>query len=166
MTTVTTWTASRSRSRLALVAALLTPALLAGCGADDPIDSYCELVGKERPGLTRTLDQSGGTSGLLPALPVFERLEDAAPDDIADDWSVVVQRLRALADALEAAGADPSTYDPVDPPDGVTKDQQEAIKLAAGSLATESVVEALQNVDQQARDVCKGPLLGTGSSSG
>ncbi|MCW2813063.1 MAG: hypothetical protein JWN84_518 [Nocardioides sp.] len=150
-----------TRARLLpLALAALLPLLVAGCGEDpDPFASYCEVVREEKDGLARTLDQDDGSSGLLPALPVFERLEEAAPDDIADDWSVIVQRLTSLADALEAAGADPATYDPVDPPEGITTEQQEAIELAAGSVGTEAVREALTNVDQQSLDVCKTRLL-------
>lgn len=146
------------RALLAAVV-LLLPLTAAGCGEDpDRFESYCATVKDEQAGLSRVLDESGGSSGLLPGLPAFERLEDAAPDDIADDWSVLVQRLSSLADALEDAGVDPATYDPVDPPDGVTAEQEEAISLAAGSVATEAVREALENVQQQARDVCKTEL--------
>jgi hypothetical protein len=141
--------------RLASAAmALLGAATLAGCGEDDPYEAYCDVVSAERTELTDVLGEDDGSSGLLPALPSFERLEDAAPDDIADDWSVVTQRLGSLAGALEDAGVDPATYDPVDPPDGVTPAEREAISLAAGSVATEAMREALGNVQQQARDVC------------
>ena len=150
---------TRTRAGVLAALVLLLPLVTVGCGDDDPADSYCAVVEQERPGLAEVLDASSGSSGLLPALPAFERLEDAAPRDIADDWSVVVQRLRGLAQALEDAGADPATYDPVDPPDGVTDQEQEAISLAAGSLATEGVVEAFDNVQQQARDVCKTSLV-------
>lgn len=147
-----------SRRRALVPVALLL--LASGCGEDpDPFERYCAVVEEEKPGLAEVLDADGGASGLLPALPAFERLEEAAPDDIADDWSVVVQRLSSLADALEAAGVDPATYDPVDPPDGVTPEEQEAIELGAGSVATEAVGEALTNVQQQARDVCKTELV-------
>jgi hypothetical protein len=152
-------TRSRGRAGGLVSLALLLPLVTAGCGDDDPVASYCDVVDKEKPGLAKLLDDSSGSAGLLPALPAFERLEDAAPSDIADDWSVVVQRLRSLSQALEDAGADPATYDPVDPPDGVTEAEQEAISLAAGSLATESVVEAFKNVQQQARDVCGTALV-------
>ncbi len=148
---------TRARRLLPLAVLVL---LVAGCGEDpDPFESYCSVVTEEKDGLARILDADDGSSGLLPALPVFERLEEAAPDDIADDWSVIVQRLRSLADALEAAGADPAAYDPVDPPEGVTAEEQEAIELAAGSVGTEAVREALANVDQQSLDVCKTRLL-------
>lgn len=141
------------------VLALLAPLLLTGCGDDpDRFEAYCSLVKDEQTNLTELLAADGGSSGLLPGLPVFERFEEAAPDDIADDWSVIVQRLTSLSDALEDAGVDPSTYDPVDPPDDITPEQKEAISLAAGSVGTENVREALDNVQQQSRDVCKAEL--------
>lgn len=143
-----------------MAAPLLLAPLLAGCGGEeDPFVAYCGVVEEEQDGLARSLDEAGGSSGLLPGLPAFERLEAAAPDDIADDWSVVVQRLSTLADALEAAGVDPASYDATDPPDDVTPEQQEAIELAAGGVATEQVSEALGNVQQQARDVCDTELV-------
>lgn len=147
--------------RSLLAVSVLLPLLAAGCGDDeDPFDAYCAVVEDQKAGLAQALDDaSTGSAGLLPALPAFERLEDAAPDDIADDWSVVVQRLRALAQALEDAGADPATYDAAEPPEGVTEAQQEAIALAAGSLDTEGVALALGNVEQQAKDVCGTSLL-------
>ncbi|WP_139978745.1 hypothetical protein [Nocardioides litoris] len=142
--------------RRALAAALAVAALvglLSACGEDDPFERYCDVVREEQAGLTRDLGDAG-TAGLLPALPAFERLEDAAPDDIADDWSVITQRLTGLADALDDAGVDPSTYDATDPPADTTPEQREAIGLAAGAVATEEVREALGVVQQQARDVC------------
>lgn len=144
----------RLRRLVAAVAVLAVAVPLAACGEDDPFESYCEVVGEEQPGLTEALTADDGTAGLLPALPAFERLEDAAPTDIADDWSVVTTRLQDLADALEDAGADPTTYDPVDPPDGITDDERDAISLAAMAVASEAMLEALGNVQQQARDVC------------
>ncbi len=142
----------------ALAARVLLLALpLTGCGDDAP-DRYCGVVDDVRPRLAEVLEADGGSAGLLPALPVFERLEDAAPDDVADDWSIIVQRLSTLADALAAAGVDPATYDPVDPPDDVTAEEQEAIATGASSVATEAVREALQHVEQQSRDVCRAEL--------
>ena len=144
---------------LVAVVAALVALPLAGCGeGPDRFEAYCQVVAEEKTELTDALAESGGSSGLLPALPVFERLEEAAPDDIADDWSLIVQRLSALDDALEAAGVDPATYDPVDPPDGVSDEERETISLAAGGLSTEAVGESLANVQQQARDVCRTEL--------
>lgn len=135
---------------------------LSACGEEDPFEAYCDVVAAEAPELAQALDRDDGAAGLLPGLPSFERLADAAPDDIADDWSVIVQRLGTLADALEEAGVDPADYDPSDPPDGVTDEQQEAIRLGAGSVGTEAVQEALQHVQEQSRAVCKQELVQRG----
>ncbi|WP_137295059.1 hypothetical protein [Nocardioides dongxiaopingii] len=150
---------SRPRRAWALV---LLPGLLGAltaCGEDpDAFEGYCDVVVEEQAELGRVLAADDGAAGLLPGLPIFERLEEAAPDDVADDWSVVVQRLSSLADALEAAGVDPATYDPVDPPDDVTPEELEAIESGAGSVRSEALREAVQNVEQQSRDVCKTEL--------
>ncbi|MEO9325117.1 hypothetical protein ABFT23_16600 [Nocardioides sp. C4-1] len=141
---------------------VLAAAGLAACGEEDRFEAYCDVVATEAPRIAEALDRDDGASGLLPALPSFERLGEAAPGDIADDWSVIVQRLDTLADALEDAGVDPSDYDPTDPPDGVTDEQQEAIRLGAGSVGTEAVQEALANVQQQSLDVCGQALVPPG----
>ncbi|GAA5153336.1 hypothetical protein GCM10023340_35220 [Nocardioides marinquilinus] len=127
---------------------------LAGCGEDpDRFGAYCEAVADEQSALTDALSL-GGAPGLLAALPSFERLLEAAPRDIEDEWTIVVTRIDVLRDALEDAGVDPASYDPVDPPEGVTDEQQEAIAAGASSVNTEQVREALDGVQQQARDVC------------
>ena len=139
-----------------VVACLVVP--LGACGDDeDPFEAYCGVVEDEQQELGEALS-TGGSAGLRAGLPTFERLLDAAPDDIADDWGVVVQRLTVLEDALDAAGVDPATYDPVDPPDDVTEEERTAIEAGASGVATEGVREVLLNVQQQARDVCKTEL--------
>jgi hypothetical protein len=131
---------------------------LAGCGEDpDRFEAYCQVVTDEQSALTDALSL-GGAPGLLAALPSFERLRDAAPRDIEDEWTIVVTRIDVLRVALEDAGVDPASYDPVDPPEGVTEEQQEAIAAGASSVNTEQVREALDGVQQQARDVCGTPL--------
>ncbi len=129
---------------------------LTACGDEDEFERYCGVVRDVQGDLARALDADEGSAGLLPALPYFRTLEDAAPDDIADDWSILVERLGTLADALEDAGVDPADYDPVDPPDGVTPEQQEQIAAGASSVATEAVREALQNVTSRP-ETCVGP---------
>lgn len=142
------------RTTLAAVV-LLVGFPLAGCGGDDPFDAYCTVVQDEQESLTRTLDAGGGTTGLIEALPAFERLEAAAPDDIADEWSLFVQAVRGFADAFEAAGVDPATYDATNPPASVSAEQQETIRTAASALLARPVTEAADAVDQQAKDVCE-----------
>ena len=141
--------------RRAAAVALLV-GLLAGC-TDDPYADYCEVVADKQTELTQITDE-GGPDVLLRALPVFRELEDAAPQDIRDDWQVVVDALTALQSALDDAGVDPATYDRDDPPDGVSDAERARIDAAAEDLRSADSVAAFAAVEQQARDVCKAPL--------
>lgn len=134
---------------------LLAVALLAGCG--DEYDGYCEVVEEKQAELTE-IATSGEQGALLRALPIYEELREEAPDDITDEWQQVIRALQALQQALDDAGASASTYDPKNPPEGVTQDQQDAIAAAADELRSPATVAALDSVEQQARDVCHTPL--------
>ena len=140
-------------------AGLLAAALvLGGCGGeDDPFASYCQEVKAQRTALSEDL-AGGEATGLIDALPEFERLAAKAPDDLQDEWDTVTSRIGALVGALEDAGVDPATYDRKKPPAGVTEDERDAIDAAARALARPEMAQALAGVEQQARDVCKTPL--------
>lgn len=140
--------------RRLLAAAVLLP-LLAGCGSDQ--DDYCDAVADHQQELSDIVG-SGQPDALLQALDVFHDLQDQAPDDISDEWQQLVGRIEALQDALDDAGVDAATYDRDDPPAGVTDDQAAAIDAAAKELGSGTTLRALQDLDQQARDVCKTPL--------
>ncbi len=147
------------RVRVAGAAMLAVGSLLVGgCGADDdPFASYCEEVEAQRPALSEAL-AAGGATGLIDALPVFENLAAKAPDDLQDEWDTVTSRIGDLVSVLEDADVDPSTYDRERPPEGLTRGEKDAIDAAAQALLTPEVTEALNGVEQQARDVCKTPL--------
>ena len=66
--------------------------------------------------------------------------------------------ISALVDTLEEAGVDPATYDRETPPAGLTDDERDRIDAAARGLTRPGTVDALEGVEQQARDVCKTPL--------
>lgn len=152
-----------------LAAAALAAALLGvgGCGGgdeDDPyavperFQDYCDEVEALRAPIGDALSTGGETTGLIKALPSFEKLAAKAPDDIADDWAVVVDRIHDLVDALDEAGIDPATYDRKDPPAGLTPEQRDEIDAAAVALVSTATAQAMSSVQQQARDVCKTPL--------
>ncbi|WP_370248170.1 hypothetical protein [Nocardioides sp.] len=149
----------RDAAGVLLLAGLVLGPLLGGCGDPEtsPREAYCAVVGTEQ-GRIAEVTGTGSPTALLDVLPSFERLEAAAPEDLVDEWSVVVTRVRALRDALAAAEVDAGDYDPADPPASVTPAQQDAISGAARALATPDVAAALDAVQQQARDVCKTPL--------
>jgi hypothetical protein len=132
--------------------------LMAGCGDDDdPFASYCDEVEAQRPALSEDL-AAGDATGLIEALPEFEKLAAKAPDDIQDEWDTVTSRIGDLVTALEDADVDPATYDRTQPPPGLTADEKAAIDTAAQALVTPEMTQALNGVEQQARDVCKTPL--------
>lgn len=137
-----------------LAVALLVP-VLAGCGSSQ--DDYCGAVEEHQEELSEIVG-SGEPDALIQALDVLRDLQDQAPDDIGDEWQQVVGRIEALDAALEDAGVDPTTYDRDDPPAGLTDEQTAAIDAAAKELGSGTTLRALQDLDQQARDVCKTPL--------
>ncbi|PWN02783.1 hypothetical protein DJ010_10210 [Nocardioides silvaticus] len=147
-----------------VAAALL--AAMSGCGEDDDpyavpdrFEDYCEEVAEQQTAIGQALESGGEATGLIRALPSFEALAEKAPDDIADDWEVVVERIDVLVGALEDAGVDPESYNRRKPPTGLDREQRDAIDAAAVALVSTTTAQAMSSVQQQARDVCKTPLL-------
>jgi hypothetical protein len=122
-----------------------------------PQERYCDEVLARRAELTTVLSTDGG-DGLLRALPILADLRERAPADIRDEWRVLVRALEGLRDALEAAGADPATYDRDDPPQGVSAAERDRIDAAALVVGSSATSQALSGLDQHARDVCGTPL--------
>lgn len=143
-----------------LVGALALSLLVTGCSEEEPYADYCALVEEHRDVLSEAV-AAGGPDALISVLPRLAELRDEAPGDVADDWQQVVGRIGALADALEAAGVDPATYDRSDPPGGVGRAERTAIDAAARELARPETREALVAVETQVRDVCGTPLYRT-----
>ena len=131
--------------------------LLHGATDDDPFADYCSEVEDRRGEIGAALG-AGPQSGLIRALPSFEALAEKAPEDLTDEWSIVIARVKALQKALADAGVDPETYDAEKPPTGLAPDDQAAIKAAGLGLGSQEMALALSGVQQQARDVCKTPL--------
>ncbi|MQW76264.1 hypothetical protein GHK92_10285 [Nocardioides sp. dk4132] len=149
--------ARRRGAALAGACALTLSVALAGWGQDET-ESYCAEVSARQDELAGHLDE-GGPDALLRALPVLEDLGEEAPGDLADEWHQVLGRLRALDSALREAGVDPASYDREEPPGDLSGAQRSAIDGAAGELVSERTAEAMAGLEQQARDVCKTPLV-------
>ena len=128
--------------------------LMAGCGHGQ---SYCNTVRDHQSDLG-SIARGGDRAALIQALPIFEDLQGAAPDDVADDWQLLVTRIRALDTALEDAHVDPATYDPKHPPAGLSVEDRGMIRRAAAQLAASDTQEALARVQQEVLDVCHTPL--------
>jgi len=126
-------------------------------GCKDQQEKYCDSVKDHQQQLTEVLGD-GAPSALLKALPVFRDLADDAPEDIRDDWKVVIDALEGLQDALHDAGVDPATYDRDHPPAGLSQADKDAIDEAAAVVGSEDTQTAFNAVDQEAKDVCGTPL--------
>jgi hypothetical protein len=139
--------------RLVLLA-LVVP-LLAACGSDQ--DAYCDAVTSHQKELSEIVG-SGKPDAMLQALDVFRDLQDKAPNDVSDEWQQVVGSVQALQKALDDAGVDPATYDRDHPPVGVSAAQKKAIDAAAARVGGAETLQAIKDLDQEARDVCHTPL--------
>ena len=143
------------RTAVALIGTVLAGAVVAGCSEQG--DDYCAEVAEHQVALS-DIAASDDPGALFDALAVYRQLRDAAPPDLADEWSQVVGRLAALEAAVESAGVAPPTYDPKDPPEDLTEQERTAIEGAARDLGDPSTRQAMGGLEQQALDVCKTPL--------
>ena len=142
-----------------LLSGVLVAVALTACSsspAEDRAD-YCEVVEEQQFALTEALAEES-PEALLEALPELRELAEAAPRDIADDWTLFINALEGLQEALDEAGVDAASYDARKPPPDVTEEQQSAIARAADELVRPEVSAAFEGVKQQAKDVCKTPL--------
>ncbi len=142
------------RGPAAVAAGLLLASLLSGCGGGS---DYCGAVRDHQSDLG-SIAHGHQRTALLQALPIFEDLQGKAPDDVADDWELLVTRIRALDTALTHAGVDPATYDPTHPPAGLSAEDRSLIRRAAAQLAASDTQQAFTTVQQEVLDVCHTPL--------
>jgi hypothetical protein len=137
-------------------AAVLAGLALGGCSGD-PQERYCESVEEHQAELTEVAaDDDPGA--VFDALDAYGELAEQAPRDIADDWSAVVDPLRALEQVLAAHDVDPSDYDAESPPPGLDEGARAEIEAAARDVGSEQTVRARAAVEQHALDVCGTPL--------
>lgn len=120
-------------SWVAGVVLLLPFTLLTSCGDPSPEQQradYCDAVKSHQRELT---DVAADTSpnATFRALPAYRDLRDKAPEDIAADWSRVVDRIETLQSALDAAGVKPADYGAKAWQKGLTQEQRDAIERAA-----------------------------------
>lgn len=137
---------------LALIAALALSGvgtgvfLILGSG-----DDYCtELAAAQ--GIF--VDDGTGRQ-LVADLPTYRDLADAAPDDLRDEWQILVGAITSLRDAITDAGIAPEDYLGSEPPADLPDERLAAIRAAASALSSADVVAAAGSIEQQARDVCK-----------
>ena len=141
-------------------AALVCGLLLAGCS--DAEADYCGVLEEESTVLTDLAAQSTtpGTDILTPSLAAIERLRDAAPAELRDEWDTVLNAWSALAEAVVDSGIRPEDYRPGELPEGVSRQEQRRLAEVASKLASPRVVEAAAAVEDHALGVCDVDLGG------
>ena len=142
--------------RTALAALALTAAV-APAGCADQRETYCDAVASHQRELS-DLVGSGHPDALLRALPTFRDPQAKALGHFTDECQQVTTSVAGLATALDEAGVDPATYDRAHPPAGLAAADRARIDAAAKELGSGTTLRALQDLDQQARDVCGTPL--------
>jgi len=135
---------------------LVAGVLVTGC-ADDQ-QRYCEAVEEHQAELSEQL-AAGGPVALIDGLATFEELAEEAPADIRDEWSLLIDRVTVLRDVLDEVGVDAATYDVERPPAGLDDADADRIARAARDLGSEETQRALADLEQQALDVCRTPLV-------
>jgi hypothetical protein len=152
----------RARWPAAATVLLLLALPLAGCSSQQ--EKYCSALKDEQKNLESLSAGAGdpGSGDLSRTIDVFERLRAEAPDDMVDEWDTYVTALLALEKALDDAGADESMFTDGERPEGMSKADYESISSAALELRSTRVVEAAAGIENQASDVCKIDLNGSG----
>ena len=101
-----------ARMRRAGAVLLLLALVTAGCA--DQQEKYCDAVKDHQQELGQVLGDAG-PNALLEALPIFRDLADEAPEDVRDEWRIVIDALDGLEQALDDAGVDPGDVRPRPP---------------------------------------------------
>jgi hypothetical protein len=147
---------TRARSLAgSLAALLLLLTLMTGCASEK--EKYCQAVKDHQKSLTEIMSDAGPTA-LLEALDDFRALRAEAPSDISDEWQQVIRSIEGLEQALDDAGVDPEDFDGGKPPEGLSKEERQAIARAADEVGSRNTETALSGVQQQALDVCQTQL--------
>ena len=143
--------------RLAALAAglCLVGLLTSACKSDT--EKYCDEVKAQQQRLTE-LAANPDPARIFAVLPPYEALAAKAPDDIKDEWATVIDRYQQLQAALSDAGVSPQEYAGSTWRKGLSEEQVNGILRAAAGLVDPETRDALNGVQQQARDVCQTPL--------
>lgn len=148
-------TTSLRSLRLVVPAAALL-ALAAGCGgSEDSIASefrdYCAVAKQEQA----IFVDDGTGLGLVTNIGRLEKIADEAPEDLSDEWQVLLAAANGLRDAIASVGLEPGDFVDGQPPAATSAADRQTIAAAADRLSQADVVEAANGIEQHAKDICK-----------
>jgi hypothetical protein len=136
--------------KAAVTAAVLAIGLM---GCSDPEEGYCETLAAEQGELTELAERDSGDV-LSPTAASFQRLQEAAPEELRDEWDTVVGAYQVLKETIDELGVDPDSYDPEAPPDDLADAAVRRLATAAGALGSTRVLDAVRGIEDHARTVC------------
>lgn len=151
------------RTVVVLAAVVAAATTLVACSGSDQ-DDYCAALTDEKATLERLSQRADDPAGgaLSESIDVFERLRDASPEDIRDEWTTYVIAWQGLESALERAGVDAGVFTEGERPEGVSEAELDAVRDAADKMRSQPVVDAAGGIEQHATDVCGVDLGGSG----
>ncbi len=117
----------------------MTLVSLSACS--DATADYCASLGEEQPTLRQLSAGEVEEDSVTEAAAVFERLSDAAPEDLRDEWTTFVNAWQGLADALKSGG-------------DTNEAAERAVRGAGDKLRSQPVLDAAAGIEQHADDVC------------
>ena len=145
----------------AAAAAALGLCLLTACG-DDGGDKaggsggdYCSDLKDAKKQVDAV--KGGDFSDLEKTTDAMNELADEAPDEIKEDWEILVEGVQKLVDALKKAGLDDddmATLQSGQIPDGVDMTTLQSLMKEIQALDTEEFQTAGDNINKHAKDEC------------
>jgi hypothetical protein len=144
----------------AAAAAALSICLLTACGGDGSGKAgsggdYCSDLKDAKKEVDALKD--GDFSDLEKTTDAMNELADEAPDEIKDDWEILVKGVTKLVDALKKAGLDDddmATLQTGEIPDGVDITVLQSLMTEIKALDTPEFQEAGENINKHAKDEC------------
>jgi hypothetical protein len=146
----------------AAAAAALGLCLLTACGDDGgsgkaggSSGDYCNDLKDAKKEVDAL--KGGDFSDLQKTTDAMHKLADEAPDEIEDDWDILVKGVDKLVDALHKAGlddADMATLQSGQIPDGVDTAALTGLLSEIKALDTEEFSNAGDSINKHAKDEC------------
>ena len=144
-----------------VAAAALGLSLFTACGDDggdkagDSSGDYCSDLKDAKKEVDAL--KGGDFSDLEKTTDAMNKLADEAPDEIKDDWAVLVDGVQKLVDALKKAGLDEddmATLQSGQIPDGADMTVLQGLMTEIKALDTEEFKAAGENINKHAKDEC------------
>ncbi|GHJ61263.1 hypothetical protein NOK12_37810 [Nocardioides sp. OK12] len=153
--------ARATRPSALLAAALLgLPLALGACSGGD-VEAYCEELAGSRDQF-EAID-SGEAGSFAELIDVFERLGDAAPDEVSEQWATLNEGTAELEDRLDEAGLSVEDLDAMvsgDAEADMDLEKLEEVGAALEGFGGEEFETAADEIAEHAKTECDIDLEG------